>query len=262
MTANAMESDRDICLKAGMNDHVAKPIDPDRLFATLKRWITVRRPVLSPGPPIQETGNGLPETAAQIPEIEGVDVVDGLRRVAGNQRLYRQLLEKFAAKYADADVQISSALQSGDRNAAERIAHTVKGVAGTIGSKQVQFAAERLERAIRECNEGVPLVLQDFTSILRPQIQSMGRALSESGISKSEEVSKKDIDPVAASLNVSRLRILLEASDGECEDTFRTLQSVLSGHIETVRLDALGADISEFDFSGALSEARRDCPGA
>jgi two-component system, sensor histidine kinase and response regulator len=252
MTANAMESDRDICLKAGMNDHVAKPIDPDKLFATLTRWITVRRPVLSPDPPIRETINGLPETAAQIPEIEGVDVVDGLRRVAGNQRLYRQLLEKFAAKYADADVQISSALQSGDRNAAERIAHTVKGVAGTIGSKQVQFAAERLERAIRECNEGVPFVLQDFTSILRPQIQSMGRALSESCISKSEEVSKKDIDPVAASLNVARLRILLEASDGDCEDTFRTLQSVLSGHIETVRLDALGADISDFDFSGAL----------
>ena len=65
-------------------------------------------------------------------------------------------------------------------------------------------------------------------------------------------MSKKDIDPVAASLNVARLRILLEASDGDCEDTFRTLQSVLSGHIETVRLDALGADISDFDFSGAL----------
>ena len=170
MTANAMESDREICIKAGMNDHVAKPIDPDHLFATLKRWITVRGPVPSSDAPPKEAGKLIAEIPPQIPAIEGVDVVDGLKRVGGNQRLYKELLVKFAAKYADADVQISSALQSGDGNAAERIAHTVKGVAGNIGIKEVRFAAERLEKAIRDSHEGVPSLLQDFASILRPQI--------------------------------------------------------------------------------------------
>ncbi len=254
MTANAMESDREICIKAGMNDHVAKPIDPDHLFATLKRWITVHEPVLASEPPAKETGNGFAEIAPQIPEIEGVDVVDGLRRIAGNQRLYRQLLVKFAATYADADVQIASALQSGDGSAAQRIAHTVKGVAGNIGVKEVRFAAERLEKAIRESHEAVPSLLQDFASILRPQIHSIERALDDSFIPASENVAKKEFDSVAASINVARLRVLLEASDGDAEETFRTLQRGLSGHIEKVRLDALGAAIDDFDFSGALQK--------
>ena len=42
MTANAMASDREMCLDAGMNDHVAKPIDPDKLFGALLRWIPPR----------------------------------------------------------------------------------------------------------------------------------------------------------------------------------------------------------------------------
>ena len=164
------------------------------------------------------------------------------------------MLVKFAAKYADADVQISSALQSGDGNAAERIAHTVKGVAGNIGVKEVRFAAERLEKAIRESHEAVPSLLQDFTSILRPQIHSIERALGDSSMSTSESAAKKEFDSVAASINVARLRVLLEASDGDAEETFRTLQRGFSGHIEKVRLDALGADIDDFDFSGALQK--------
>ena len=254
MTANAMESDREICIKAGMNDHVAKPIDPDHLFATLKRWITVRSAVPSSDVPSKEAGNSIAEIPPQIPAIEGVDVVDGLKRVGGNQRLYKELLVKFAAKYADADVQISSALQSGDGNAAERIAHTVKGVAGNIGIKEVRFAAERLEKAIRDGHEGVPSLLEDFTSILRPQIHSIERALCDSVGSTSESAAKTDLDSVAASIDVARLRVLLEASDGDAEETFRTLQSALSGHIEKVRLDALGAAIDDFDFSGALQK--------
>jgi two-component system, sensor histidine kinase and response regulator len=258
MTANAMESDREICLKAGMNDHVAKPIDPDRMFAVLKRWITVRHPVLSADTPVREAGNASSEIQLPVPEIEGVDVVDGLRRVAGNQRLYRQLLVKFAATYGDAGAQISSSLQGGDRNAGERIAHTVKGVAGNIGINRVRFAAERLEKGIRENDDAVPSLLQDLTSILRPQIDSIERALAKSLISasengpKSESASKKDLDFVAAFLNLARLRVLLEASDGASEEAFRTLQSVLSGHIENERLDGLGAEIDDFDFCAAL----------
>ena len=68
-----------------------------------------------------------------VPEIDGVDVVGGLKRVAGNKKLYRSLLTQFAEKQGDAATQISEALKSGDANLAERIAHTVKGVAGNLG---------------------------------------------------------------------------------------------------------------------------------
>ena len=136
--------------------------------------------------------------------------------------------------------------------AAERIAHTEKGVAGNLGIKDLRFAAERLEKAIRDGHEAAPSLLRDFTAILRPQIQNIERALGDSVMSTSENVAKKNLDSVAASIGVVRLRVLLEASDGDAEEAFRTLQSVLSGHVEKVRLDALGTSIDDFDFSGAL----------
>jgi two-component system sensor histidine kinase/response regulator len=82
--------------------------------------------------------------------------------VGGNSRLYRDLLIKFAAKHSDAGLQISDALHIGDRSTAERIAHTVKGVAGNIGIKPVQFAPEKLEKAIRESNSAASTMLQDL----------------------------------------------------------------------------------------------------
>jgi len=252
MTANAMDSDRELCLQAGMNDHLGKPIDPDLLFATLKRWMKVRRSGPSSEPRADEVEAVSSEAIEPIPEIEGVDQADGLRRVGGNRRLYRQLLEKFAGKFAGADEQVSSALQSGDRNGAERVAHTVKGVAGNIGIKEVQFAAERLEKAIREGDDAVPSILQDFASLLGPQIKLIKAALGEAAPSPSANGTKTAFDSAKAIEEMARLRSLLEASDGDSEEAFRALQDILSGHVEGVQLEALGSDISEFEFSGAL----------
>jgi len=249
MTANAMEGDRDRCLQAGMNDHVSKPIDPDALYAAVARWVKPRR-AQHFEPPAKKIET--PSPSETLPRIEGVDLADGLRRVGGNERLYRDLLVKFAAKNADADVQISAALESGDRQMAERIAHTVKGVAGNLGIKQVQAAAEKLERGIHDGDAGVSAILQNFTSLLRPQFAAIQQALGTSGAAIPESVSKESFDPAAVSREVQRLRSLLLASDGNSEETLRTLESALAGHVEKAQLDALACDIGEFDFTGAL----------
>ena len=167
--------------------------------------------------------------------------------------MYRDLLMKFAAKHVNAGLQIADALQIGDRNAAERIAHTIKGVAGNIGIKPVQLAAEKLEKAIRESDSAVETILYDFNSILRAQIDAIEQALPlETPVPEVE--SRKSFDSLAVSHGITRLRSQLEASDGDSEETFRTLQSVLAGQVEKARLDALDADISDFNFTGALSK--------
>jgi HPt (histidine-containing phosphotransfer) domain-containing protein len=245
MTANAMEGDREKCIQAGMNDHVSKPIDPDHLYAAVKRWVKPRHAQQSE--PLPKATTAAPTEA--LPNIEGVDLSDGLRRVGGNERLYRELLVKFASKNGDVDVQISGALLSGDRKMAERIAHTVKGVAGNLGIKRIQFAAEKLEKAIRDDDVAVPAILQDFTSLLRPQIEALVQAL---GTSAPEDDSKGTFDRVAAAREAGRLRSLLEASDGDSGETFRSLQSILASKVAKTKLDALGKDISDFDFAGAL----------
>ncbi len=85
-----------------------------------------------------------------LPDIAGINIADGLKRVAGNKQLYRDLLGQFAAKEGNSAAQISTALEGGDLKLAERIAHTVKGIAGNLGINEVESLARKLEIEIRD----------------------------------------------------------------------------------------------------------------
>jgi PAS domain S-box-containing protein len=248
MTAHALVEERQRCLEAGMNDHVSKPIDPDALFATLMRWAKSRQ-ARAAGAEERPAKRANDET---LPEIEGVDVAGGLRRVAGNKRLYRDLLVQFAAKQSETNSQILTAIDSGDNKLAERIAHTIKGVAGNIGLGQVFTAAEKLERAIRDENAIVPALREEFTRVLDRQVQAIQHAMRDVTPDQQPE-EKKDaaFDPQAASTAIARLRALLESGDGDAIEAFLAVENILTGVVEKSRLDALSAAINEFDFEGA-----------
>jgi signal transduction histidine kinase/DNA-binding response OmpR family regulator/HPt (histidine-containing phosphotransfer) domain-containing protein len=250
MTAHALVEERQHCLDAGMNDHVSKPIDPDNLFATLMRWAKPR-----PKQPVEPQASLLPTKATDevvIPEIPGVNVADGIKRVAGNRRLYRDLLGQFATKERDAAAQISTALESGDTKLAERIAHTVKGVAGNIGIIEVQSVAQKLEKAIRDGEGTVSTLLVEFASVVRAHVQAIERALVASAPAQPEEVQATPFNGEAAAAAITRLRSLLEASDGDAEESFRSLQVAVAGAVEKPQLDGLIASINDFDFDAAL----------
>jgi len=249
MTAHALVEERQRCLDAGMNDHVSKPIDPDNLFATLLRWAKPRpkSAVQSEARPVKAKPSG----EVILPEIAGINVADGLNRVAGNRRLYRDLLGQFAAKQGDAAAQISAALESGDSNLAERIAHTVKGVAGNLAIAEVQSAAQKVEKAIREGLD-VPVLLDAFATVLGAQVDAIEQALRESALPQPDEVMHSPFNGEAASAAIARLKSLLDASDGDSEEAFRSLRDVVASVVDKVQLDALRASISDFDFEAAL----------
>ena len=248
MTAHALVEERQRCLEAGMNDHVSKPIDPDALFATLMRWAKPR--------PAQaaRTQSGPPKPANEsiLPEIDGVDIADGLKRVAGNKRLYRDLLVQFAAKQSDVNSQILAAIGGGDNSLAERIAHTVKGVAGNIGLRSVFTAAEKLERAIREADAAIPAMVEQFIKDVSLQVQAIQQAMCDVIPGRPAVGKFPDFDSQAASSAITRLRVLLESSDGDAADAFVALEGLLAGNCDKSRLNALSAAINEFDFEGAL----------
>jgi signal transduction histidine kinase/DNA-binding response OmpR family regulator/HPt (histidine-containing phosphotransfer) domain-containing protein/HAMP domain-containing protein len=154
MTAHATIEERQRCLGAGMNAHVAKPIDPAVLFDTLAAHYRPApeprgdtAPSLEPSPPSAAGGTASAPGAA-LPSVEGLDTRDGLLRVAGNQGLYLKLLRQFVEQQAEAPARIADALQAEDLGIAERLAHTVRGVAGNLGAGPVQAAAAALEQAI------------------------------------------------------------------------------------------------------------------
>jgi len=252
MTAHALVEERQRCLDAGMNDHVSKPIDPDNLFATLLRWAKPRpKQAVESQAPVASTR--APDEVA-LPEISGVKVADGLNRVAGNRRLYRDLLGQFAAKQGNAAAEISIALEKGDLKLAERVAHTVKGVAGNLGITGVQSAAQKLEKALRDGEGTVSAALVEFASMMGTQVQAIEKALRDSAPARPEETETSPFDGKAAAAAIARLKTLLEASDGDAEESFRNLQDAVAGIVEKPYLDDLNASINDFDFDAALAK--------
>lgn len=175
MTAHAMVDERQRCLALGMNDHISKPIEVDRFFATLAHWLQNVRNPSEPGcrnaPPERGTraapeqggseqaapeavgprppaaGSALPapgfdaqQTGPEVSVAEGAFVLPGLdtekalARLGNNERLYRKLLKQFLAHHATAETQFYEAFNAGDNETARRIAHTLKGLAGSIGA--------------------------------------------------------------------------------------------------------------------------------
>jgi HPt (histidine-containing phosphotransfer) domain-containing protein len=234
-----------------MSDHVSKPIDPDALLSTLLRWAKPRQ-VVAAG---TETKRSKPKDDITLPEIEGVDLEDGLRRVVGNKRLYRDLLVQFAAKQANAATQISDAMQSGDRELAQRIAHTVKGVAGNIGLPEVFHAAKSLETSIRAGGALNQQMLEAFAQALGRQIEAIRQALSQASPHQpADGETRKQFDPKAASAAIASLRSLLEASDGDVAEAFLAVEDALAGTLEKSQLDVLSTDVNQFNFEGALQK--------
>jgi signal transduction histidine kinase/CheY-like chemotaxis protein len=248
MTAHALLEERQRCLDAGMNDHVSKPIDPDALFSTLLRWVKPK------SKPASEPRTASPTQLGEVlpPRIAGINVADGLARVAGNRQLYRNLLSQFAAKQAGTGTQIAAAVASGDRNLAERIAHTVKGVAGNLGIAEVQSAAQKLENVLREESDSVPAVLDQFAIALRVQVTAIEQALNDSAAARPAEVPTAPFNRENANLAIGRLKALLEASDGDAQDAFGGLRATVEGVVEQRYLDALSETINNFDFEAAL----------
>jgi HPt (histidine-containing phosphotransfer) domain-containing protein len=227
---------------------VSKPIEPDALFATLIRWAKPRQRQGAK----TESGAAKLRDEVMLPEIDGVDVAGALSRVAGNKRLYRDLLVQFAAKQAEVNSQVMAAIDSGDHKLAERILHTVKGVAGNIGLGDISGAAEKLERAIREQDSAVPALAREFTRVANRQVQAVQTALRAvlSDLPAEEERSTR-FDARVTSAAIARLRALIESSDGDAAESFVALEGSLAGICDKPRLAALSAAISEFDFDGA-----------
>ncbi|MGD9831400.1 MAG: response regulator [Piscinibacter sp.] len=168
MTANTMVGDREKVLAAGMNDHIAKPINIEELFATLARWV---RPGAAP-----RAANAASSSAEDPPfsGLHGIDSRAGLDGALGDAALYRKLLFMFRDRERDFGARLRAALVAGG-GAAERHAHDLKCTAGTLGAHEVRQAAEALERACREGagREEIEALVERVTAVLDPVIAGL-----------------------------------------------------------------------------------------
>jgi two-component system sensor histidine kinase/response regulator len=188
MTANAFDDDRDMCLAAGMNDHVPKPVDPDRLYDALLRWLP---PPDTPAPaPLQETKASLPSASmtddqklAALSEVMGVDVAAGLKSLRNKIPSYLRLLGQLAQEHQNDTDRIRTVLAAGDPTEARRIAHTLKGVSGTLGLPILHEAAKELDLALREGRPASEIEgqLEDLDDLLKETTQALRAILTSQG---------------------------------------------------------------------------------
>ena len=249
MTANAMASDRMLCLEAGMNDHIAKPIDPDQLFGVLLRWL--RR--------ADGDGKGLttvptaPAAEAQASAVElaipGIDVRAGLKRTGGNLRRYEILLRKFAEQQFGTVAAMQSALSAGDAATAERAAHSLKGAAGTLGANALSEAAAKAETAIKKrhgIDDAIGLLSQTLDTVLANLHMALPPESSGNGARPGTG------DPASVKDPLIRLKQLLEADDGEAADFIIDAKPRLAGVLTSTEIRTLSDRVGNFDFDAAL----------
>jgi len=264
MTANAMDSDKEDCYAAGMNDHVAKPIDPERLWQALRRWLPPPSGAAAAAPAPAEAAKGdgadQPDAMADFADVAELDAAAGLKNVMGRHALYRDILRKFCAGQGDAALRLQAALAAGERDAAERIAHTLKGVAGTIGARAVQQAAHGVENAIRAGAD--PASVQNQAAALRAALERLLAALTPR-LAAPEPEPEAELEPAAADPAdagsmaevCAQLDVLLEAGDAAAADLLQQhaagLQAALGAAYQGV-----AANIDGFDFEAALAALR------
>ncbi|WP_162244040.1 PAS domain-containing hybrid sensor histidine kinase/response regulator [Pseudorhodoferax sp. Leaf265] len=256
MTANAMQADRDRCLQAGMQDFIAKPIEPDAMWLALARWLKPRAGLGSdaaagpaPGPTSSAEPPGLPVVA-------GLDVASGLRRVMGKQALYRQLLEKFAAGQSLVPEAIVQALQDEDPATAERLAHTLKGVAGNIGAHDLQQHAAALEEALRERQPrpAVDATLAAAAASLHALLDALRPHLVPAA-APGADMPAPAAGPARQAL-LQRLAQLLEQDDAEAAELLAEHQAALGAALGP-HYAAVSQAVADYDFEAALAALRQ-----
>ena len=248
MTANATQGDRDHCLAAGMNDHIAKPIEPEDLWKALLKWIKPRHVTATEAEMKPQVGQ-----EAEMPSvIEGLDMATGLRRVLGKKPLYLSMLRKFIASQKSATAEIHKALEGNDWNTAERLAHTLKGVSGNIGATGLQELAEKIETAIKE-RQPRNTVDDRLDEIKKP----LGNLIVQLEQQLPEERSQAAVmvDQGKLTFVCNKLEALLADDDAEAGDVLDANADLLNAAFPN-HYRKIDDGIRSFDFEAALAALR------
>ncbi|GAV19228.1 two-component system, sensor histidine kinase and response regulator [Mariprofundus micogutta] len=250
MTANAMQSDVDNCLQAGMNDHVAKPIDPFDLYTKLDKWISTARLSLTGVDHSESLTAG--DQAVELPDLAGVHTEEGLRRVGGDSLLYQKVLYKFADSQADVVARAQQMLASGERDQAQQLIHSLKGVAGNIGARSLFSHASDIEDLLRQGSDVAPALLEK----LNEQVQRSTHAIciwrdALSSAPRQAEGVETDLDQARELL--ARMRSMLEEYDGDAVDLIDEIEAHLSSPDLINEVEQMRHHLNKYDFDAALN---------
>jgi two-component system sensor histidine kinase/response regulator len=250
LTANALLGDKENALHAGMNAHIAKPINVMDMFTTLARWIKVRNPAPSrllprAKAPATHTNHAL------LPALPGIDIHKGLRVTNNCVQLYRRLLVRFQKDYANFSEDFQRARSDSDTSAAIRLVHTLKGSAGSIGATDVYACAVDLEISCFTPNQAnhIPMRLEDLTAALQPVLEGLQEQLGKLAPSEAQRPPLQDAALAKLCLD---LKAYLMDSDIEALPLAEQLVLALTHTQWVAEAKQINAHVEAFAFDAAM----------
>ncbi|MFM5126201.1 ATP-binding protein [Aeromonas veronii] len=246
MTASTMVGDKEKALAAGMNDHIAKPLNMPLLLATLSHWITPARP-LAGASKLQVTDDATPWQG-----VPGLDVPRGMAVMGGDSALYRNMLQRFCNGQQGFEASFHSVWVSDDKVTARRLAHTLKGSASTIGATGVADQAALLEQACEEGDyAGGATRLPSLMAELKPLLSGLEAALAVSPVTMG---ASRGIDAGMLAAQLQQLGALLAQSDAQALALCQQIEADLAGSALPLRaaFQEVSRAVNEFEFDKAL----------
>jgi PAS domain S-box-containing protein len=261
MTANAMTSDREACLAAGMNDHVGKPFDINDLVHVLRRQMQWGDLQLAP----VNVELSLSTEIVQAASHAKVDLHAALHRLGEKQDVYRRMLSTFVSELQAMPDQLQILLRGAElaqtHSEAKRLLHTLKGLAATLGAMELSRAAAHAEKAMglstSDDHTSDDLVSTSINQACHaianalPSLQALLEALHKDALSANAGADAPSLDVPALVRALQEMGQLLEAEDMESMNAMATLQQQF-GEALAENLSALEAAMSDLDFVSAL----------
>jgi PAS domain S-box-containing protein len=265
MTANAFDEDRHVCLAAGMNDFIGKPIQPEEFFTTLAKWLpSTDGATAPPCPPAPQPRIISPQPTSASAEalvleclasVEGLDLKAGLLRLGGKTARYLDFLKRFIDVHAEDVPRLRELLETDQRSEATMLAHSLKGSASTLSLDAIADHASRVEQALRGGLAAGPEELREHVEVIGRHMAALRTALAIHA-SPEAETPSRSLQQHALIKQISRLDELLTSSDTAAIDLFERHEQQFR-EIWGPGSAELKHQIRHFDFPGARQTLHR-----
>ena len=249
MTALAMSSDAAASSEAGMNDHITKPVDPDRLMSVLAHWIRLSGRGAATSPTPRRGGTTIP---AEFLQLTTIDAREGIRRIGGKPDAYLRQLRRFREHYADTIGELRRLVETRGTRAAEALCHALKGVSGNVGATELHARVTALDALLKDNHTPNAELFDEAEALLRRTMDEID-ALALARPDFVPPSAARPLDEATRIRLFDRLAQALEHDLGAVEPLLAELRSGLAGTPLAADMEQLYERIDVFDIDGALS---------
>ena len=238
LSANALASDKEKSLDAGMNEHISKPIIPDELFSTIKKFLKNSKPIRI------KNDHSISEDIDNL-NHEILDTKEALNRIGGNETIYIKLLKQFSLKYKDAFKDIESLRHKDDIKGLKDKIHEIKGIAGNLSAKKLFSTLNIINDNLRT----EEILDNNIYKELENDFDSLFKEISNLTIKKSD---KKEFDKDKVRKLLDTIKDNLEIDIVVCEDSLEELIPYLEEDYIGFS-NNLSKSLNEFDIDEAFN---------